>query len=509
MCTGESFASAADAVRAASAALSYLATVDAASLPAVTQAECLRGLGRVEAAHTAAHARLLAAFDAGGGYEHDGQGSARTWLRWQARITRGAAAGAMGWRRRLVAHPEVAAALAGGGLSPSWAREICRWSDLLPEGHRPAADGILLQAAAAGADLADLAGLAGEIRRRTAVPDRDGGNGPAERNVRLDVTFGGVGKLLGDLTPACTAAFTAVLEALGAKAGPEDTRTAGQRHHDALEEACRRLAASGFVPDRAGQPTHIQLHLTLGQLRSLDGAAGTEAAWAAGQAAGDGQPGWLTGRAAAAYACDAAITPVVTGHLDPAALDTLTAAFQAAAAGLYHRRVPGCNGAPARSGPSGPAASPLPPATRARLAGPLLRYAADVLSGPTGLAAFLRTHLLGAEFPAVSLPLDTGSPAPTIPGHLRRAVATRDRHCAFPGCHQKPAACHVHHLRPRADGGPTRLDNLILLCAFHHLIAVHGWGWTLTLHATGTVTATSPDGTRTLHSHGPPNATPA
>ncbi len=77
-------ASAADAVRAASAALSWLATVDAASLPAVTQAECLRGLGRVEAAHTAAHARLLAAFDAGGGYEHDGQGSARTWLRWQA-----------------------------------------------------------------------------------------------------------------------------------------------------------------------------------------------------------------------------------------------------------------------------------------------------------------------------------------------------------------------------------------------------------------------------------------
>jgi hypothetical protein len=62
----------------------------------------------------------------------------------------------------------------------------------------------------------------------------------------------------------------------------------------------------------------------------------------------------------------------------------------------------------------------------------------------------------------------------------------------------------VHHLIPRSQGGPTRLDNLTLLCSFHHLIAVHRWGWTLQLHADGTTTATSPDGNRTLHSHGPP-----
>jgi hypothetical protein len=34
--------------------------------------------------------------------------------------------------------------------------------------------------------------------------------------------------------------------------------------------------------------------------------------------------------------------------------------------------------------------------------------------------------------------------------------------------------------------------------------AVHQWGWTLTLHADATITARSPDRTRTLHSHGPP-----
>ena len=148
--------------------------------------------------------------------------------------------------------------------------------------------------------------------------------------------------------------------------------------------------------------------------------------------------------------------------------------------------------------------APLHPATLARLHDALLRHAADILCGPTGLAAFLRTGLTGDQFPSVSLPLDTGTPTNLITGGLRRAVITRDRQCAFPGCDTPPPACQVHHLTPKASGGQTKLTNLVLLCAFHHLIAVHQWGWTLTLHADGTLTAVSPDRTRTLHSHGPP-----
>ena len=60
--------------------------------------------------------------------------------------------------------------------------------------------------------------------------------------------------------------------------------------------------------------------------------------------------------------------------------------------------------------------------------------------------------------------------------------------------------CEAHHLTPWARGGPTSLDNLALLCRFHHLIAVHHWGWTLTRSRDGTTTATHPDG-RSLHSH--------
>jgi len=453
--------------------------------------------------------------------------------------------------RRLAAHPALARALAGGMVSPSYARAIAAWTDQLPETHRAGADEILLAAAAGGAGLADLAGLAEEMRSRTATPDDDGpGPGPdegfADRRLRLGLTFGGAGRLEGDLTPACAAALGAVLGSLGKKAGPGDLRTPLQRHHDALEEACLRLTGAGFLPDRAGQPTQVQLHLTLDQLRDMPGGPDAERVWRAGQAAGDGQPGWLAGRAAAGYACDAAITPVVTGHLDPAALDALAAAFLAppgASCPLHSPGPPGTGAGHRGAGPGHPdegwdedgrglagghasprhgtrladhpgpggcrcTTPPLPPATAARLRATLLAYAADVLSGPGGLAAFLRTRLTGGQFPAVSLPLDVGAATPTVPGHLRRAVITCDRHCAFPGCTQPPPACQAHHLQPRADGGPTRLDNLLLLCAFHHLIAVHQWDWTLTLHPDGTLTARSPDRKRTLHSHGPPAPAP-
>ena len=90
----------------------------------------------------------------------------------------------------------------------------------------------------------------------------------------------------------------------GEEGRPEDTRTEGQRTHDALEEAARRLIAGG-LPDTAGQPAQVQLHVTLDQLRDLPGAAAAERTRAAARAAADGTPGRVYGRAAAeAYACD-------------------------------------------------------------------------------------------------------------------------------------------------------------------------------------------------------------
>ncbi len=451
-----------------SAGLSYLASCDATELPTAVQAETLRGLERAEAVHTAARASVLAAFTTQNGYEVDAAFGPKTWLRAQTKVTPGAAAGAAAWAARLQAHPVMAAALAHEEISASWARQICQWTDQLPEDYRADADQILLGAATAGATLRDLAGLAREmIERAGAGQDGDDG-GFGDRALWLQITLGGAGTVRGDLTGQCAAALAVVLNALGKKRGPEDTRSAPQRRHDALEDACTRLIRAGMIPGRDGQPPQVQVHLDLATLRGLAGSSVAEACWTSAKSAAAGVPGavCLTGPDAEAASCGAAITPVVTGHLDWAALD---------------------------------AAAPADPP---RLRANLLRAAIDVLSGPGGLASYLRSSLLGRPFTGLSQPLDIGHATRVVPPHLHRALIIRDGHCQFPGCDQPPPVCEAHHLTPWARGGPTSLDNLTLLCRFHHLIAVHHWGWTLTRSRDGTTTATNRDG-RSLYSHQP------
>ena len=195
--------------------------------------------------------------------------------------------------------------------------------------------------------------------------------------------------------------------------------------------------------------------------------------------------------------CDATISPVVTGVVDHDLLDRLAAEL------LGPASPPADPGSQPADPGRPPAAAPPGPGYAREL---ILRNALALLSGPAGLASRLRTGRLTGPAASVSLPLDVGTATDTIPPHLRRAVILRDRHCAFPGCDQPPAACQVHHIIPRRQGGPTSLSNLLLTCSFHHLIAIHQWGWTLVLSADGSTAAISPDRSRTLRSHGPPQA---
>jgi hypothetical protein len=524
--------SATEAAAMVEAGLAYLARVDATAAPTVVQADWLRLLERGESMLTVARSCVLSAFNASLGFQDDGYRSARSWLKWQTRVTGPAAAGAVGWMRRLEAHRAVRDALGDGAVSASWARQICDWSDLLPWAARGDADVILLAAAAGGAELADLAALAEEMLSRTARPDEDGADdGFGDRSVRLETHLRGAGKLDGDLTPQCAAAMQAVLDCLGKKAGPEDIRTQRQRDHDALEEAFRRLIGSGCLPDRAGQPTQIQLNMNLSQLIGPgspgpgspspgspgsgdpgdgdpgdggpgDGGPGDGGAGHGGAGhGGAGQP-VLSGpvpwpQAGPGDDCDATIVPVLTGHVDPVVLDRLAAL-------LLRRGACRCQHNDKADAED---ADDLGARCMARARELVLREAIALLSGPAGLAAWLRTSQLTGPAATISLPLDTGTPTDTIPPHLRRAVIRRDRHCAWPGgCSQPPAACQVHHVISRSQGGPTTLVNLGLFCTFHHLIVIHRWGWSLALHADGTYTATNPDRTRTLHSHSPPVA---
>jgi hypothetical protein len=133
-----------------------------------------------------------------------------------------------------------------------------------------------------------------------------------------------------------------------------------------------------------------------------------------------------------------------------------------------------------------------------------LTKVADLLSGPGGLASFLRTRQLGAQLAGPSLPLDIGYSS-TIPAAIRAAVILRDQRCRWAGgCNQPAAACEVHHVKHKANGGPTSTKACVLLCWFHHQVVIHRWGWTLVLNPDGTTTAWNPDRTKVLHSHGPP-----
>jgi uncharacterized protein DUF222/HNH endonuclease len=80
--------------------------------------------------------------------------------------------------------------------------------------------------------------------------------------------------------------------------------------------------------------------------------------------------------------------------------------------------------------------------------------------------------------------LDLGRQHRLVSTPLRRALYLRDRGCAFPGCHRPPRHCQGHHVRHWADGGPTELGNLVLLCAHHHRL-LHRSGWQVRIAADG------------------------
>ena len=374
-------------------------------------------------------------------------------------------------------------------------------------------------------------------------PDADE-DGFDDRYVQAGTTFGGAGVIRGNLTPECAAAVQAVLEALGKKAGAEDPRTEGQRFHDALQQGCELLIGAKMVPDRAGADTHVAVHIPFPELRQRPGAPEAEEVWLRGTA---GEPGYLTGKDAEAAACDAVAEPVVTGHADMRVVDKIIALALAAAGITLDGADPadddagdgdetaGCSGddgsgpddasdggrrrqrrgaarAAGARAPRRRAASPRPARSRARerftpdamqaLRYAIARLAIDFVSGPAGIAGWLRTTLLAPPYNTPSLPLDIGY-SDSIPASIRRAVLLRDRGCAWPRCGRPAAWCDVHHLQHKADGGKTAVSECVLLCQFHHDICIHRRGWRLVLHPDGTTTAYGPDG-QVLHSHSPP-----
>ena len=155
----------------------------------------------------------------------------------------------------------------------------------------------------------------------------------------------------------------------------------------------------------------------------------------------------------------------------------------------WRRRTPRCCAAAWTpvTGPSG--GGQVPHITMTIAYDPLTRAIADAaldFAGPLPAGAARRIACDAAILPMVlgghSQVLDVGRAQRLFTSAQRRALTERDRGCAWPGCDRPPAWTQAHHILSWLDGGPTDLDNGVLLCLFHHQQA-HRSEWTITLGA--------------------------
>lgn len=98
--------------------------------------------------------------------------------------------------------------------------------------------------------------------------------------------------------------------------------------------------------------------------------------------------------------------------------------------------------------------------------------------------------------------LDVGRQTPVVSPAIRRAVVLRDRVCRFPGCERPHSWCDAHHVVHWADGGPTAVTNLALLCRRHHRLVHMPGGFPMEMGDRGPVFR-RPDGS-VLEDRAPP-----
>ena len=261
----------------------------------------------------------------------------------------------------------------------------------------------------------------------------------------------------------------------------------------------RRLVAAGLLPERAGQPVKAWAHISLADLLLLDADSALQEQWTAqirerwaarrAFAAETGSEGgaWLDGDAAGAIACDAAMAPIVTGDVNVDALQDLVRLCVE----LDRLRRDGRPGrTPRRPGPRSSRPSSARPSTFWRARAGWRRSCGAGSSGPGWAGRACRWT--------------SGTPRRSRPGSATRS-SCGTASAGGPAAATSPprrAKCTTPGTRPTA-ARPAPQD-CVLLCTYHHQVAIHRQGWTLVLNPDGTTTAWNKDKTKVLHSHGPP-----
>ena len=221
--------------------------------------------------------------------------------------------------------------------------------------------------------------------------------------------------------------------------------------------------------------------MSLADLMVLDGSSAllqewtsqVRARWAGhrARASADGGDGgaWLDGDAAGAVACDAAMAPFVTGEVNPAALEDLVRLCVQLDRLRHHPRTgpdggddTGQDGPGSAGQEGGPDSSdagqgaPAPDTARAweALERAIIGKAADLLSGPGGLASFLRAGSSAPAWPGRACRWTSATPRPSPPGSATPSPSATST-AGGRRCNQPASACEVHHVRHKKNGGKT------------------------------------------------------
>jgi hypothetical protein len=399
------------------------------------------------------HAQVLATtreVDARGAAEAMGASCTAGWLRGRCGLHHGAAKREVQLAVELdTALPVLRAALAAGEVSLAHAQVVAAGIRALPAAVDAATRARGEAYLVGEAKVRNPFALGKLAARLIGVLDPDGAarleRDEAQRELNEEFTLvhrhdGGRG-FRGQLTDEDGAFIDAALDVLAAprpaEDGTPDLRPAAKRRADALMDLVRIGLRAPEMPWSGGEPVTVTVttgpeHLTADTHTDTDTDTDTDTGTDTGTGTGTGHDrGFGFG-----HGHDRGFGPGSGAGVEAAGEDPVPP------------------GAHLEDG------TPLSPETTRRL----------------GCDAWLVAAILDAH----GAVLDIGRRSRIVPAPMRRAVIVRDGGCAFPGCGRPPRWCQAHHIWHWSQGGPTALDNLVLLCAHHHNV-VHHHGWTVHL----------------------------
>ena len=402
-------------------------------------------------------------FDRHHGWE--GFRSCAHWLNWRTGLDLGAAREKLRVAAALADLNHIAAALACGQLSYSKVRALTRIATPDTEAR--------LLAVALSSTAAQVERLVRGWRQadREAQPDAEQVR-LASRGLRMEVDEKGMVVVRGRLTPEVGAvllrAVEAALEQVPAPAEGEQA-TLAQRRADALGLVAESALAGGLDPGSAGDRFQVTVHVPAETLASREPATAA--------------PGAISAETRAASR--AAAEPAVPAQPYGQQVDGCAAARGAAGA-LQRVSAEGCELGVVAPEPRGPATDRDAGQAVIEQAGGLHVGREAVRRVACDAGVVVLGHGSDGEV------LDAGRRTRTVPTALRRALQDRDRNqCQFPGCESRH--CDAHHVVHWADGGETRLSNLVSCCRFHHR-ALHEEGFRVVATDDGRFQFLRPDG---------------